>query len=99
MPEGTNCVLVLALAGRGDEARTIVEAFAKSDDANKNPYGTAGLFAAVGDKETTLAWLEKSYDARQANLVSMKIDPMLDSLRDDARYLDLLRLVGLANVS
>jgi predicted Zn-dependent protease len=88
---------ILALAGRTDEARSIVEAIAKSDDGNKNPYGTACLFAAVGDKETAFAWLEKSYDARQADLVSIKIDPMLVSLHDDARFQDLLRRVNLAD--
>jgi TolB-like protein/DNA-binding winged helix-turn-helix (wHTH) protein/thioredoxin-like negative regulator of GroEL len=89
----TNRALVLALAGRADETRKTIEDFAKSDGGNKNPYWAACLFAAIGDKETALAWLEKSYDARQADLVSMKIDPMLDGLRDDARFQDLLRRV------
>ena len=95
-PEDLTRVSILMFAGRGSEARKIVETFAKSDDASKNPYWTASLFAAVGDKETALAWLEKAYAMRQADLVSMKIDPSLDSLRDAARFQDLLRRVNLA---
>ena len=53
------------------------------------------LYAEIGDKDAAFAWLEKSYAMRQADLVSIKIDPALDSLRDDARYADLLRRVNL----
>ncbi|MGH9948821.1 MAG: winged helix-turn-helix domain-containing protein, partial [Pyrinomonadaceae bacterium] len=60
-PDDMTRVTVLMFAGRGNEARNNVETFAKSDDANKNPFWTAGLCAAVGDKETAFAWLEKSY--------------------------------------
>ena len=88
---------ILALAGRLDEARTIIEDFAASDGGEKNPYWVASLYAVAGDKETAFAWLEKSYAVRQADLVSIKIDPNLDSLHDDLRYADLLRRVHLAD--
>ena len=90
-------VVVLAAAGRIDEARAITEKVAKSDLAKNSPYKVACAYAVSGDKETAFAWLEKSYAARQADLVSLKIDPAFDSFRDDTRYADLLRRVGLAN--
>ena len=86
---------ILALAGRTDEARKLIEDFAASDGGKKNPYWVADLYAVAGDKELAFAWLEKSYAVRQADLVSIKIDPNLDNLRDDARYADLLRRVHL----
>lgn len=95
-PEDGNRVLVLAPAGRGDEARKIIETLAESNTGSQNPYWFGCLYAAIGDKDTAFAWLEKAYKSRQADLVSMKIDPALDSLRDDARYSDLLRRVGLS---
>ena len=94
-PEDLTRVSVLGFAGRGNEARKIVEDFAKSDEASKTSYWTASLFAAVGDKESAFAWLEKAYALRQADLVSLKIDPAFDSFRDDPRYADLLRRMGL----
>jgi TolB-like protein/tetratricopeptide (TPR) repeat protein len=90
-----NRVYILAWAGRRDEARNITEAFAKSDAGNKNPYCVGAMYAASGEREKALAWLEKSYALRQADLVSMKIDPPLDNLRDDERFQDLLRRVHL----
>jgi hypothetical protein len=95
-PEDSNRGFVLAAAGRGDEARKIIETFARSDGASQNPYWVSCMYAAIGERETAFAWLEKSYKMRQADLVSMKIDPALDSLREDARYFDLLRRVGLS---
>ena len=90
-----NRVYILAWAGRRDEARNITEAFAKSDAGNKNPYCVGAMYAASGEREKALAWLEKSYALRQADLVSMKIDPPLDNLRDDEHFQDLLRRVHL----
>jgi len=90
-----NRVFILALAGRVDEARITTEAFAKSDAGNKNPYCVGATYAAIGERDKAFAWLEKSYAMRQADLVSMKIDPPLDNLRDDERFQDLLRRVHL----
>ncbi|MEP6903379.1 MAG: winged helix-turn-helix domain-containing protein [Actinomycetota bacterium] len=88
-------VIILAAAGRADEAQKFAEAFANSDEGKNSPFKVAGLYAAIGDKEKAFEWLEKSYAIRQPDLVSMKIDPSLDSLHDDARFQDLLRRVHL----
>ncbi|MCY7345052.1 MAG: winged helix-turn-helix domain-containing protein [Pyrinomonadaceae bacterium] len=96
-PEISPLPFVLAAAGRAGETRKFAEAYAQSDGAKNNPYYVARGYALSGDKETAFAWLEKSYAARQADLISLKIDPYLDNLRDDARYQDLLRRVHLAD--
>jgi TolB-like protein/DNA-binding winged helix-turn-helix (wHTH) protein/cytochrome c-type biogenesis protein CcmH/NrfG len=88
-------IVILMATGRVDEARKAAEKFASGETAKNTPYVVGCAFAAVGDKEKALAWLEKAYEVRQADLVSMKIDPALDNLRDDARFQDLLRRVGL----
>jgi tetratricopeptide (TPR) repeat protein len=93
--DDVNRVYILALAGRVDEARNIVEAVAKSEPGNKNPYCVGAMYAALGEREKAFAWLEKSYAVRQADLVSIKIDPPLDNVRDDERYRDLLQRVHL----
>jgi TolB-like protein/DNA-binding winged helix-turn-helix (wHTH) protein/Flp pilus assembly protein TadD len=90
-----NRAYILVLAGRRDEARNITEAFAQSDAGSKNPYCVGAMHAAIGEREKAFAWLEKSYAMRQADLVSINIDPPLDNLRDDERFRDLLRRVHL----
>lgn len=59
-------------------------------------YLMADYHAAQGDREGALALLEQAYRERSTALISIKVDPFLVPLRDDPRYRDLLRRVGLA---
>ena len=59
------------------------------------PYGVATVYAALGDKTRAFEWLEKAYAERSEDIVFLKIDPRLKSLRPDPRFADLLRRVGL----
>ncbi|MGI8786955.1 MAG: tetratricopeptide repeat protein [Pyrinomonadaceae bacterium] len=81
---------------KSDEARIEVEKLAATKKGETSPYIIGCFYAEIGDREKAFAWLEKAYVARQADLISMKIDPMLDDLHDDARFEDLLRRVNLA---
>ncbi len=56
----------------------------------------ASLYARLGELDRAFAWLEKSYADRSARLTHLKIDARYDNLRDDPRFADLLRRVGLA---
>ena len=96
-PDNGSRVAVLVAAGRIVEARALAGTLANSDAMKNRPYEVAEIYAVIGDKEQAFAWLEKSYQMRQANLVSIKVDPSLDNLHDDARYVDLLRRVRLAD--
>ncbi len=53
-------------------------------------------YLGVGDKDKTLAWLEKAYAEHSIELVSLKVNPGYDPLRSDPRFEDLIRRVGLA---
>jgi hypothetical protein len=50
-----------ALAGKTDEAQKIL-AQLKEPSARRSvsPYGVAMIYAGLGDKEQTLAWLERA---------------------------------------
>ena len=59
------------------------------------PYNIAVTYAGLGDKDQALAWLEKAYYERSVWLPWLKVDPQLNSLRSDARFVDLVRRVAL----
>lgn len=61
------------------------------------PYFTAVKYAALGDQEQAFQWLEKAYQERDTWLVHLKVDPMLDGLRSDPRYTNLLARMNLAS--
>lgn len=58
-------------------------------------YSRATLYAALGQKEQALLWLEKIYAERAAHIVNLPVEPVFDSLRSDARFTDLLKRAGL----
>jgi hypothetical protein len=41
-----------------------------------------------------LAWLERGYAPRDKGMFFLKVEPMLNNLRSDPRFQDLLRRVG-----
>jgi len=59
------------------------------------PYNLASVYAALGEKDEAFAWLERAYNDRSVYLTWMKSDSMMDNLRDDRRFTELLKRVGM----
>jgi hypothetical protein len=53
-------------------------------------------YAGLDDKEQAFVWLEKAYQERRDRVFLLSVDPLLDPLRSDPRFQDLVRRVGLA---
>ena len=63
------------------------------------PVTTAEFYATVGNKERAFYWLEQAYSHRDMIALGepldyILVDPMLNSLRSDSRYKDLIRRMG-----
>jgi TolB-like protein/DNA-binding winged helix-turn-helix (wHTH) protein/Tfp pilus assembly protein PilF len=54
----------------------------------------AMIYAALGDKDQAMTWLEKAFEDRSNPGVLLR--PGFDSLRSDSRFQDLVRRVGLS---
>ena len=80
-----------------DDARRAADKLSKTEKAKTSPYFIGCVYARIGDRDDAFAWLERSYAMRQSDLVSIKIDPALDGVRDDPRYLDLLKRLHLSD--
>ncbi len=63
--------------------------------SNQAAYMTATLHAALGEKDKAFDELNRSYENREYFMTLLKVDPRLDPLRDDPRYKDLLKRMGL----
>jgi hypothetical protein len=55
----------------------------------------AGACVRAGKRDCAFEWLEKGFQDRDDLLVTLKADPVLDGIRTDRRFQDLLRRVGL----
>jgi len=81
-----------AAAGKRTEALKIISNLRElSKRRYVPPYRIAEIYAVLGDTDQAFGWLEKAYDNRSHQLVFLKVDPLVDSLRSDPRFQDLLR--------
>jgi serine/threonine protein kinase len=58
-------------------------------------YLIAQLYADLGDKDQAFRWLSIAYQERDSSLLSLKTDFLLDPIRSDPRFAELVRKVGL----
>jgi TolB-like protein len=61
------------------------------------PWQIATLYTRAGMKEEALSWLEKALEARDPNMPYLKVDPIFDDLREDSRFIALLKGIGLVS--
>lgn len=67
----------------------------KGKSRQVSPYRFAASYAELGEINTAYLWLERAFQERDSELVSIKVDPAFDSLHSDARFDELLRRIGL----
>ena len=91
-------VLAIALgkAGQLDAARQILAEIEQYAEKNYvPPYYLALINANIGETDKAFFWLEKAYQERSGWMPWIKLEPLFDSLKIEARFSDLLRRIGL----
>jgi hypothetical protein len=58
------------------------------------PYEIATTYLGLGQVDEAFQWLEKGYEQRSVCMIFLKVDPRLDSLRNDPRFAALMGKVG-----
>ncbi len=91
LPKYALCFAYVA-AGRREDARSVLrEMQALAAEAYVKPYFLAMAHAALGELDEAFDYFEKAQAEFDPWLLWLATEPMLDSIRDDARYRDLLR--------
>lgn len=89
---------VYAAAGRSDEAREVFEQIKDlAREGYVSPYSLARVHIGLGQIDEAFAELEITYKERHGILTYLKVEPMFDRIRDDARFADLLRRLGVGD--
>jgi serine/threonine protein kinase/tetratricopeptide (TPR) repeat protein len=88
--------LGLASSHQEAEARKIVDQLKeRSQQTYVQPMWVAVIYLAMGNKDQAFDWIQKAFDDRSAWLVYLKVDPLFDGIRQDARFTDLMRRISL----
>jgi TolB-like protein/Tfp pilus assembly protein PilF len=93
--------------GEPDAAKLIRESFAKDDwqgflrqiteqrsRLKLYPYFVATFFAELGEKDKAFAMLNEAIETKDQHTQQMKVDPYMNSLRDDPRFQEVLKKAG-----
>jgi serine/threonine-protein kinase len=60
-------------------------------------FHMASVCARLKRTDDAFRWLQRAYQERSTNLLFVKFDPNMENLRDDPRYGDLVRRIGLTD--
>ncbi len=86
----------LAKAERHDEALAILEELKlKSNQRYVPSYNVAMTHNGLGEREEALNQLEKAFQTRDARMMLLKVEPKWNNLRNEPRFIDLLRRMNL----
>ena len=80
---------------KGALAKGIEVRQAQRKNGYSSAYSIAVLYAESGDTEQSFRWLTTAYQERDWLLEGLKTDFLLDPLRSDPRFAELVRKVGL----
>ena len=70
-------------------------ALEKDKNAYRRGFGIALTYARLQDKEKALEYLNKAFDQREPQMAEIKTRPPFAFLRDDPRFKELVRKVGI----
>ena len=86
-----------ARAGRTEEARRILNDLLEHDGARlpASPL-IAQAYLGLGELDEAFEWLRRGIDERSPWVGFLKADPIYDEIRNDSRFRDLLKQIGLA---
>ena len=94
------------LNGESQNAKVMRESFAKggwqgflrvmtAENQHIDSWPVMTFQAELGEKDKAFAVLNKAYESRHADIQALKVEPLLDPLRNDPRFAELMRRVGL----
>jgi eukaryotic-like serine/threonine-protein kinase len=97
----TKVTLAYALACGGDKSmasKLTKELLDKRKHDYVSPVELAMLHIALDDHQTALDWCEAAVEERRGWVGYLAVHPLVDSLRNEPRFAELLRKLGLADI-
>ena len=81
-------VILDAMGEHAEAARE--QAIAEQRFGAEHPYDVAAYYARRGNAEQAMRWLDKSYQRRDPDLISIESDPLFKPLRANPHFMSFL---------
>ena len=94
----THATLALALARAGDKSyaeETLAMLTEKRREDYVSPVELATVSIALGRNDEALDWMEHAFEERRGWLAYLNVHPVVDPLRNEPRFADLVARMGL----
>jgi tetratricopeptide (TPR) repeat protein len=86
---------IYALSGRKPEALEILHELEEAVvEGGTHAAAIGSIYAALGENEQALVWLEKICETRSSQILFLVTDSALDGLRSDPRFIAMLKKIG-----
>jgi TolB-like protein len=89
------CFLAFTNDGKETLKRLLPEWAAHFQEIGFEAYFVATMYFFLGENDKGFEWLELSYSRRESNIMEMTNEQVYNSVRNDPRYLDLVKRLGL----
>jgi len=89
--------ITYARMGRAEDARAMLQDIeARAEESPGLMLNVARIYANLGEVDRAFAWMERAEAVRPDRMLGINADPALAPLRDDPRFDEWLRRIGLA---
>ena len=93
--EAVRAQLEASMGNRSEANRLLTVLLATNTKKDLESTDFAMIYAALGDTDHALKWLEQGYAEQDVGLTLIGVDPRYDSIRNDSRFRDLLKRLKL----
>ena len=87
---------VYASSGNPSAARNVLDTlFVLDKQEPVSPFFFALVYAGLNEKEKALQWLDSAYREKSGSVRYLKMEPRLQNMRNEPRYIELMKKIGL----
>lgn len=91
--------MIYGMMGKKDETEKLLdEVIERSVKGYVSSFWVGMIYLAMGEDDKGFEWLYKAYAERDSSLIYITVVPPLDPFRDDPRFQNLLKKMGLSNM-
>jgi len=84
-------IMTLPQVGQREKARKLFTTVLSQNSEMIPPIARALIYYSVGDTNTAMEWLNKSYDAKDFYLATLRVDPIWDPMRKEPEFQKLMK--------